>query len=322
VGMEAGRLMLPSGLVARRASMGDVDAVTALVAACELHDDGAVEIDRDDVETDLSTPGLDLDRDTIIVHDGPSLVAFAAIDAGSFGGGLAYVDVHPLHRGLGIGSALLAWTEARALEAGCRIVNQTKTDANREAAELLRRRGYRPRWTSWILEMRLEREPAEPILPDGVRVRDFVPGRDDHEVYRLVEDAFNEWERRRPQSFERWASFTVERETFVPSRSPVALAGDEVVGALLSLDYGDSDHVHQLAVRRSHRNRGIATALLQSAFRQYHRAGRRVCTLSTDSRTGALALYQRVGMRIRRSYTNHAKELRPAGDAAGPGQKG
>jgi hypothetical protein len=31
--------------------------------------------------------------------------------------------------------------------------------------------------------------------------------------------------------------------------------------------------------------------------------------LSTDSRTGALGLYERVGMKVTRSYTHFAKEL-------------
>jgi hypothetical protein len=37
--------------------------------------------------------------------------------------------------------------------------------------------------------------------------------------------------------------------------------------------------------------------------------GRSVVQLSTDSRTGALGLYEHVGMRIVRSYTHYAKEL-------------
>jgi len=67
--------------------------------------------------------------------------------------------------------------------------------------------------------------------------------------------------------------------------------------------------VHQLAVRRDHRNRGIARALLLTAFRGFHDVGRRVVTLGTDSRTGALAMYERVGLRVRRSYTTFGTSL-------------
>ena len=101
---------------------------------------------------------------------------------------------------------------------------------------------------------------------------------------------------------------TIGRETFAPRLSAIALDGDRIVGAALALDSGGDDgFVHQLAVHRDYRHRGIARALLHQAFAGFARAGRRSCTLSTNSYTGALSLYERVGMRIRRSYTHYAK---------------
>jgi mycothiol synthase len=67
--------------------------------------------------------------------------------------------------------------------------------------------------------------------------------------------------------------------------------------------------VHQLAVHRDHRHRGIARVLLRYAFREFHRKGRRACVLSTNSCTGARSLYERVGMRVRRSYTHYEKRF-------------
>jgi GNAT superfamily N-acetyltransferase len=73
--------------------------------------------------------------------------------------------------------------------------------------------------------------------------------------------------------FEEWVGHTVGRETFDPRLSPVAVEGDAIVGVVISLAYeGDDDgYVHQLAVERSHRNRGIGRALLVEAFRGFHR---------------------------------------------------
>jgi mycothiol synthase len=300
----------PSGLASRSATVDDVDAVTELVAASDLQDDGVVEIDRDDVAADFINPVVDLDRDTLLVFDSTALVACALIEPDR---GTVWADVHPGHRGLGIGSAVLAWTEARAREAGCTAVRQGKSDANAGAADLFRRNGYAPTWTSWLLELRMgDQEPPEPTVPEGIGIREFTPGIDDRQVHRLIDDAFT-WEGRFPQPYEQWASFTIDRETFAPKLSSVALDSDEIVGALIFLDYGSEEegHVHQLAVKKSHRNRGIGRALLQQAFRRLHQTGRRVCTVATDSRTGALALYERVGMRIRRSYTNYMKKLGP-----------
>jgi hypothetical protein len=44
-------------------------------------------------------------------------------------------------------------------------------------------------------------------------------------------------------------------------------------------------------------------------FAANHATGRRLVGLSTDSRTGALTLYERIGMRVRRTYTAWSKNL-------------
>jgi mycothiol synthase len=223
-----------------------------------------------------------------------------------------YADVRPDHRRRGIGSSLVDWIEHSARDAGLPSVGQTRSDAEADAAALLTRRGWGPRWTSWLLEFVMgDDEPPAPEVPDGIRLRDYVPGRDDREVHRLIDDAFGEWEGRGAQSFEQWAGHTIRRETFDPERSPLAVNGDEIVGAAITLVYPDDDdgYVHQLAVRRTHRNRGIARALLQQTFLGFHRMGRRSVVLSTESRTGALSMYERVGMRVRRSYTSYARDL-------------
>jgi mycothiol synthase len=68
-------------------------------------------------------------------------------------------------------------------------------------------------------------------------------------------------------------------------------------------------YVERVAVRRDARNRGIARLLLRHAFRSFYRQGRRACTLWTHSETGALSLYERVGMTVRRSSTVYGKRL-------------
>jgi ribosomal protein S18 acetylase RimI-like enzyme len=98
---------------------------------------------------------------------------------------------------------------------------------------------------------------------------------------------------------------------FAPDLSQLAFAGDELVGVALCQDYEGQDEgwLPQVATKATHRHRGIARALLQSAFAAYHATGRRQVGLSTDSRTGALTLYERIGMHVRRTYTSWAKDL-------------
>ena len=73
-------------------------------------------------------------------------------------------------------------------------------------------------------------------------------------------------------------------------------------------------------VRPTHRSRGIGTALLEwmerraqsllrTSFGWFFERGRRVAGVSTDSRTGALGVYERGGMRVQRQYTRYTKRL-------------
>jgi len=59
----------------------------------------------------------------------------------------------------------------------------------------------------------------------------------------------------------------------------------------------------------NHRHRGIARALLWTAFRRSFDSGYDHTSLSTDSRTGALMLYEHIGMHVTRSFTHWAIEL-------------
>ena len=214
----------------RPASIDDVDAILAVAAAAELGANGVVDIDREDIESELALPGVDPARHTLVVEHEGAVVAWAVLEAGR---GATYTDVHPAHRGRGIGSRVVAWCEEAARNSGLREVRQTRSDAEPDAQELLRSRGWSPRWTTWMLEYVMgEDEPAAPDLPDGIRIRDFAPGSDDREAHRVVDDAFGEWEGRDEQDFDEWAGHTVGRETFDPRLSPVALDGDEIVGVV------------------------------------------------------------------------------------------
>jgi ribosomal protein S18 acetylase RimI-like enzyme len=298
---------LPEGFIVRPATPQDVDLITELTAAAELDLDGEVDVDRDDVEMGFGRAGFDASQDCIFVFEGDVPVAWADTYQDR-----AEADVRPSHRGLGIGSALAAWTEERARAHGEPKVSQNVTDSNRAAAELFTARGYESSRTSWYLEIAFrDGPPPEPTPPAGITIRSYDPDRDEHAVYRLIDDAFSEWEGRDPIPFEEWTAYVIRHNAFAPTMSPLAFDGDELVGAVMSFDYGEGDEgwVQQLATKATHRHRGIARALLHSAFVSFSRAGKARCGLSTDSRTGALSLYERVGMSVRRSYTRYTKRF-------------
>ena len=82
-----------------------------------------------------------------------------------------------------------------------------------------------------------------------------------------------------------------------------------MVGVAVVILADDTAFVDRLATRGDHRNRGIAQALLVDAFAQGRAHGATVSELSTDSRTGALGLYEKVGMVVTSNYVNRATQL-------------
>ncbi|MFF9126418.1 GNAT family N-acetyltransferase [Streptomyces sp. NPDC014889] len=282
----------------------DVSAIHRLVSACERELYGRVQTDPGAVAAVLARPGLVPELDTLLIHDRTGQPAARAwVDRRS------EVDVHPRHRGRGLGALLLDWAEARARQAGSGQIVQTVPDDDAKAVALLRSRGYEPMVTEWLLEFAMPDEPAAPEPPAGITVRPFRPG-DEHTAHQLIEDAFDEWQQRR-NTYQEWAQHTVERPTFAPAMSVLAFDDGQLVGATIALDLPEAGEgwIEQVAVRRDHRGQGIARLLLLHSFRAFHRHGRRTCILGTHSETGALTLYLHVGMQVRHSSTVYRKGL-------------
>jgi mycothiol synthase len=291
------------GVTTRVATRSDVAAIIALIAACETADNGLAEVHPTDVEHSFDV--ADAQAGVIVVEAADELVGWATLADGR-----AEVDVHPAWRGRGIGSALLDWTEESARAAGMPEVRQVVTNADIAAHRLFEGAGYHVRYSSWILEMRLGEAPPEVTIPPGIAIRPYRP-EDAEAAYRVIEDAFNEWPGRQPTTFEGWSAHVLAHAAFAPGLSRLAFEGEELVGVALCDDYDGQDEgwVPQVATKATHRHRGIARALLQSVFVAFHATGRRRVGLNTDSRTGALGLYERIGMHVRRTYTSWAKEL-------------
>ena len=297
-------MSLPDDLHARALTTEDIDDTVAMVNACELHDSGELMLERADLLADSRTDGFDRARDWIGVFEGDRLV----------GRGLfvhrrsAWIDVLPTARGRGIGNWLRRWSEDRAREVGADRIGQTIDVRRIDVTELLRHAGYAPRRTSWILRMDHPEPPPTPDPPDGIRLRPFEPG-DDDEALTMFERAFSEWEDRVANAPGTWRALVTEREGFQPDDLVLAIAGDRIVGGAFIID-ADEIWVDKLAVGRQYRHRGIARALLQTAFARSFERGYAWTSLSTDSDTGALSLYERVGMRIHRSFTHLSLDLR------------
>ncbi|WP_371401857.1 GNAT family N-acetyltransferase [Kribbella sp. NBC_00662] len=285
----------------RPATLDDADAIYRLIATNEREWHGQAEVIPDQVAANLSRPLIRLERDTLVViAPNGDLAAWAWLHDGKH----AQIDVHPSYRGRGIGTRLLDWAEAGARARDSEWFAQIVDDADAVGTELLRSRGCAVLATNWLLERPISSQPA--VAPDGIRLDGYDDARA-QEVYELVEAAFAAFQSRR-KSFEEWSELTVGRSTFLPEASTLAYAGDEVVGAVIALD-GDEGYVEQLAVRDDQRKKGVARAMLDRTCAEFLARGRRTCILWTHSGTGALAMYERLGMRVRRSTTVYRTRL-------------
>jgi mycothiol synthase len=306
--MENAVQRFAAGLSTSGATMDDVAEVTELLQASEGFDHGELDVTIEDVLSDWSRPQFHPASDVLLVREGTALLAYAEVP-----GWRAEATVHPSARGRGIGTALLAWIEHRALTRppahAERRVGQTVKDSNSGAITLFVRQGYEIRHTSWVLRLPDDVTIEDVRLPDDVSIRPYRQGIEDRPVYQVIEDAFNEWSTRQATRYESWRAASVERLDFDPELLLVAVKGEEILGASLCLPYPEEGWVEQLAVRGDHRGRGIAKALLRRSFEDMRALGLPAVGVSTDSRTGALGLYASVGMELRSTYLHYSKLL-------------
>jgi ribosomal protein S18 acetylase RimI-like enzyme len=115
--------------------------------------------------------------------------------------------------------------------------------------------------------------------------------------------------------YDEWAGWALAPNRFDRGLWFLALEGDEVIGAAVCVDERPGEPglgwVESLAVRRGDRGRGLGTALLLHAFHALRSRGRSAAGLSVDAEnpTGALRLYESVGMRPVREHSTYEQRL-------------
>jgi GNAT superfamily N-acetyltransferase len=300
-------LTLPDALTARPLATDDAQAVYEVMALQEQEDLGKVEIELADIVGDWQKPSFDVGASTMGVFDGETLVAYAEVSKSGRGD----AAVHPAYRRRGLGTTLAAWMRERTGELGGTVIGSPVPEGS-AGDRLLEKLGWRVRWTSWVLAMPQGSEIQERTLPDGYAIREATP-EEYPAVHTVIEDAFLEWSKRERESYEDFRATTVERPGFEPWHLRVVTDGDgEIVGtALVQMFTGPPAEafISRLAVRRDQRHRGLAQALLVDSFARGREHGASRSALSTDSRTGALGLYQKVGMEVSDVWVNRAADV-------------
>lgn len=286
----------------RHLTPNDAGEVFELMAASELEAIGEVSIELADIVAEWQRPSFDITRQSVGVFDGARLVAYAEVYQGRW----ADVGVALDHRGRGIGTTLAQWTQRLSRRDGQGLVGMP-VPAGSTAEQLLQAMGYRVLWTSWVLQVPPGSAVEAQPVPREYALRSAESEADYRSAHRVADEAFLEWSQRDPESYDDFAAGTVLRPGFEPWQIRlVSGSGGDVVGVSVVMTNDELGYVAKLAVHRDHRGRGLARALLVDSFEAARAHGCSRFELSTDSRTGALGLYQRVGMRVRSTWRHWA----------------
>ncbi len=320
-------LETPDGMNIRPPVLDDAGAVADLRNAVHRNEIGSAFTDADEIRKHWTTPGVDLAETELLVFDDAGMLTgqmtvytrdpFTRIELDGY--------VHPDRTARGIGALLMSFGETRAAE----IARQAPAD---EAVALLHAawntagpshdfllaRGYAPVRRFDDMEILMDDPPPEAVWPDGIEVRNFVPGSDDRATFDTTEEAFRDHYGWTPGSFAEWRHEEVDaNRLFDPDLWFLAVEGDTIVGSSLCRLGRPEDPrigwVGDLSVRRPWRRRGVALALLHHTFGAFFRRGVHRVGLGVDSEnlTGATRLYARAGMHPYRSFLSYQKDLAP-----------
>ena len=320
----------------RPASLDDAEAVCDLCNAWSmaLHDMPSHDVNEERV--DWQVPGFNLETDTRLVFDsGGSLVAYASVwdvsdphvRIGS------YVRTHIDLEDPSLEEALFSWVETRARASIERapddarvVLSHTASEKDDQRKALLERRGFELVRHFVRLRIEMDGPPEAARIPEGIVIRPFDPERDLRGMVEADRDAFRDhWghiPRDLDEELKMWSHWVHEDPDFDPSVWHMACAGDEIVGLSIGStkrpEAENLAYIFVLCVKRAWRGRGIARSLLRHSFAEYYRRGCPVVELDADAAnlTGAMRLYESVGMRVARTDHAYEKELRPGRDLA------
>jgi len=233
-------------------------------------------------------------------------------------------------------TCLLAWSIERARRSvelappNTRVAfTQSAFDVDRAANQRLIDAGLSPVRVFLRMQIEMESIPEAPVWPDGITVRTFVKGQDDIPAVEAMREAFaDHWghvETPLEDDIADWKQWIYEDEDFDIDLWFLAEDAGKIVGFCQCYPVGGDDPriglVDELGVLRSHRGRGLATALLRHAFGAFFARDKTIVELGVDAQslTGATRLYEKVGMQTVRQTNVYELELRPGEEISNRG---
>lgn len=292
-------------------SVSDAARIAAVLNARSRALSGVTEENTEGVAGWFSIPDLDpaSDMRLAVGRDGSPL-GYADVSGPEDDPTKAWVDLRVPPANDEALAPLFEWAQARA-QARVGAGGSIRVFADEQDAALrdrLAAEGYAVVRSSYRMERALDGALDEPEWPPGLSPRAFEAG-DALRVHAADVEAFADHWDSSPESFEHWSAHHLGPEEDT-SLWRLVEDGEELAGICINRPSRGEDMdvgwIRVLAVRRPWRRRGLGEALLRDAFRTFAACGKHAVGLGVDSEnlTGAVALYERVGMRVvRRSDT-------------------
>ena len=237
--------------------------------------------------------------------------------------------VNPAYHAHGLSERLFGWVDDQMphvlsrCPAHARVSIRAGTVAGYKFGEdALSAAGYQPIRAFYDMRIEMTQKPKATDLPAGFVIKPYVHAADLPTLVQVVRDSFEDHfghvERSFEHDLEEFRHWIDNLRTFDPALVQMAYdaATGEIAGCLLGLTeephHADIGYIDVVGVRREFRRRGLASALLRRSFAQYWDRGKRVVNLGVDadSLTNAVALYERVGMRVHQEYPLYDKLIR------------
>ena len=265
----------------------------------------------------LEFPSFDLERDTRVAVEDGRIVGYAEAVQLPDDEKLVFADVRAAPQHADASAALLDFVEQRARELAAgdgrlRIWTAERAEAWRRFLEA---HGYEVQRYSLRMVADLAEEPPEPEWPEGILVRTRSGEEDDRAAYEVQRETFaDQGDDYVAETFQDWLHW-VKREPFDPALWFLAFDTDELAGiSLCRSEWAGDDElgwVSVLGVRRPWRREGLGSALLHHSFRELRARGCKRVGLGVraDNATGAVRLYERVGMRLEGRQVWYEKAL-------------
>jgi mycothiol synthase len=327
-------LSIPADLMQyewRPARREDALAIHELLLDIEAVDHRGWVDTLDDRQRDFDDPGVNIETDTLMAFTPAGQLAALGWVITLPPGETEHIaflwgEVHPQHRGLGLGSYVLRWLEQRARA----ILDQypkerphnlrtNMLDSLVDRIALFEQEGF-----TWVRSYyRMRRDLSLPIpevqLPPGISLRTYTPEMS-QATMQAIDEAFIDHWGHTPLDMKAWELFFVGTPSFRPEMTYLAMTNDGQVAGVCFNEVHEEENlalndnqgwIRILAVRRPWRKQGLGTALLCTSMQTFRRSGLDYAGLGVDAEnlTGALRIYEQLDFTVVKRYLTYSKTV-------------